>query len=336
MALPLHTHAKVQGLASDRLYKVLRLDEALQGATSYGSVVVLTDEYPETEPMLLRHGFAGVVRRGSALPPDASGISAFDNADVVGGGDVIRVKSSSGMVSVLYRRGANANSLFVTERCNSLCRMCSQPPRQQDDTWRVAELLQLIELIDPSLPILGVTGGEPTLLGDNLVRILNACGQQLPNTAIHILSNGRTFSDARQAAQFYRASPKATWGIPIYSDLADAHDYVTGAAGSFTETVNGLLNMAEHGGQIELRVVLHALTINRLPALAQFIARNFPFVRHVALMGLEPMGLAKRNMAELWIDPTDYADVLADTVEDLDAVGLPVSIYNVPVRRQHP
>src|SRR5260370_18677020 len=56
--------------------------------------------------------------------------------------------------------------------------------------------------------------------------------------------------------------------------------------------------------------------------------RNFPFVVHVALMGLEPTGYTPRNKEQLWIDPVDYQDKLEAAVEILATRGMNVSIYN--------
>jgi len=53
--------------------------------------------------------------------------------------------------------------------CNSNCLMCSQPPKDRDDVVALTERnLELIRLIEPAPPYLTITGGEPTLLGDNL------------------------------------------------------------------------------------------------------------------------------------------------------------------------
>jgi len=41
------------------------------------------------------------------------------------------------------------------------------------------------------------------------------------------------------------------------------------------------------------------------------MARNLPFVDHVALMGLEDTGFAIANADLLWVDPTDYRQKLA-------------------------
>jgi hypothetical protein len=51
-------------------------------------------------------------------------------------------------------------------------------------------------------------------------------------------------------------------------------------------------------------------------------------VEHIALMGLENIGYAPRNMDALWIDPYDYQDQLESAVELLTVRGMNVSIYN--------
>jgi len=60
-----------------------------------------------------------------------------------------------------------------------------------------------------------------------------------------------------------------------------------------------------------------------------WIARNMPFVDHVALMGLENTGFAIANAELLWIDPIDYQSELADAVDLLVSAKLNVSVYNL-------
>ena len=80
---------------------------------------------------------------------------------------------------------------------------------------------------------------------------------------------------------------------------------------------------------MEIRIVLHKQTIPRLTKLCNFIYRNFPFVKHVALMGLENMGYVKKNWNDLWIDPFDYKKELEEAVKILHYAGMDVSIYNL-------
>jgi His-Xaa-Ser system radical SAM maturase HxsC len=151
----------------------------------------------------------------------------------------------------------------------------------------------------------------------------------LPETALHILSNGRRFTDREYARPFGGISHHDVMlGIPLYSDVDWRHDHVVQAPGAYDETIKGLYNLARFGVRIEVRVVLHAQTVERLPKLAGFIARNLPFVEHVALMGLEMFGFTPRNLDIVWIDPIDYQRQLEEASRILALSGVRVWIYN--------
>jgi His-Xaa-Ser system radical SAM maturase HxsC len=249
--------------------------------------------------------------------------------DYLAAEDVVRIEPHRSAIHTLYRRGSSSNSLLVTERCDNYCVMCSQPPKARDDSWIADELLEVIPLISPETAELGLTGGEPSLLGDKLLELVARCRAHLPRTALHILSNGRSFADAALAKGLAGVGhPALMLGIPLYADVPELHDYVVQARGAFDETVRGILNLKQHGIRVELRFVIHADTFEGLPAFARFVARNLLFVDHVALMGLELMGFARANVDAIWIDPLDYQRELRDAALLLDRAGLTVSIYN--------
>jgi His-Xaa-Ser system radical SAM maturase HxsC len=120
-------------------------------------------------------------------------------------------------------------------------------------------------------------------------------------------------------------------GIPLYSAVDHLHDYVVQARGAFDDTVLGILRLKDKGQHVEVRVVVHAVTAPRLRETCAWLARNLPFVDHVALMGLENTGFALANQALLWIDPLDYQADLACGVDMLRAAGVNVSVYNLPL-----
>jgi His-Xaa-Ser system radical SAM maturase HxsC len=284
-----------------------------------------SDRVPSGFRAYLLRGAAGVTHRDAyVLPP------AFD---YLRAGDVIRIDPQRRMLKTLYRRQSASNALLVTERCDNYCLMCSQPPKEADDSWLLEELVnEVVPLIAPDTGELGITGGEPALLGERLVRLLIALKERLPGTAVHMLTNGRRFCDQAFALSIARvAHPDLVLGIPLYSDLPEEHDYVVQARGAFDETVRGILNLKRAGVRVELRFVIHAETYERLPEFADFVGRNLLFVDHVALMGLEPTGFAKTNIERLWADPLDYQSQLANAVHRLARVGLNVSIYNLPL-----
>jgi His-Xaa-Ser system radical SAM maturase HxsC len=202
-------------------------------------------------------------------------------------------------------------------------------PREIDDSYLVDELLQAIPLMDRRSTEVGITGGEPSLLGDGLIDLLWSLKNFLPDTSVHILSNGRNFKDAALAKKVAAVDHHDLMiGIPIYSDISNIHDYVVQADGAFDETIRGILNLKTHGVRVEIRMVIHKQTYKRLPQFARFLARNLLFVDHVALMGLEMTGFTRPNIDDLWIDPIEYQPQLVEAVETLARNRMKVSIYN--------
>lgn len=247
-------------------------------------------------------------------------------------GDVIALDAKSRRFRVLYRRQSKNNTFLVTERCNHYCLMCSQPPRRVSDGWIVDEISDCIDLIDPATESIGFTGGEPLLEGHRFLSLLTKMRDRLPETSVHVLTNGRAFADDAVATAWTEIRhPDLMAGIPIYAAVDYIHDYVVQARGAFDETVLGILRLKDKGQRVEVRVVLHAITAPRLKQTCEWFARNLPFVDHIALMGLENTGFALANQELLWIDPLDYAGDLAAGVAILRAAGVNVSVYNLPL-----
>ncbi|MHB1287626.1 MAG: His-Xaa-Ser system radical SAM maturase HxsC [Leptospirales bacterium] len=295
--------------------------------------VLLTDQLPKAEDIkswkmvLLKEGnlaeITEILENVWELAPEL---------DYLDDGDVIKVTPKMNNIHVLYRRKANSNAFLVTEQCNSYCVMCSQPPKKVNDHYLVEDMLEALPLIDPGTKEIGITGGEPTLLGNDFFQLIRACKQHLPNTSLHVLSNGRKFDNrtfAQQVAEIRH--PDLMIGIPLYADYSQLHDFIVQADNAFDETIRGILNLKLFQQKVEIRVVSHRQNYERLPRIAEFIARNLLFVDHVALMGMELMGFAKTNLEALWIDPYDYRNELEEAVRILDWYGMHVSIYNHPL-----
>ncbi len=244
-------------------------------------------------------------------------------------GDIVSV-GNDGNINTLYRANSFHNALLATERCNSNCLMCSQPPKDRNDIEILHDIhTRLIPLIPKDCIELGVTGGEPTLLGEKFFTLMNQLKVELPQTEIHVLSNGRSFAWNRLARRLGEIDNKRLMiGIPLYSDYYQVHDYIVQANHAFYQTILGIHNLSRYNQRIEIRVVLHKQSIPRLLKLANYIYKNLPFVEHVTFMGLEYIGYTPKNIEKLWIDPYDYKDELAEAVEYLAGKGMNVSIYN--------
>ncbi|MFE8645814.1 His-Xaa-Ser system radical SAM maturase HxsC [Sphingomonas sp. NCPPB 2930] len=264
------------------------------------------------------------------FPPDQPYTLLDQQFDYLEQDDVVRV--GDGRIRVLYRALSDSNSFLLTERCNNYCLMCSQPPKDIDDSWLLDEAMEAIRLLPASTKEIGITGGEPTLYGRRFIDLLHLAKSYHPQAAVHVLSNGRYFMDLDFCRAYAAVKhPDLMVGIPVYSADPSVHDYVVQAEGAFQETILGILNLKRMKQRVELRVVLHKQTIGGLVQLAEYIARNLLFVDQVALMGLEIMGFARANIHELWIDPADYRDTLSEAVEILRAYGIKTAVYNHPL-----
>lgn len=247
-------------------------------------------------------------------------------------GDVIRVNPAKKQISVLYRRSSTNNAFLLTERCNSYCLMCSQPPKITDDSYIAKEVLEAIPLIDRSTNEIGLTGGEPTLLGDDFFKIIHKLKIFLPDTSVHILTNGRNFKNAVIAKRLKDIDhPDLMLGIPIYSPYSEEHDFIVQAKGAFEETIRGILNLKRLEVPVEVRVVIHKANYKSIVALSKYIVRNLTFVDKVAFMGLELKGFTKVNLNDLWIDPFDYQDELEEAIRILETYKIPCHVYNLPL-----
>lgn len=249
-----------------------------------------------------------------------------DNISDFNEGDVINI-SPNGEVCFLYEINSASNAIFATARCNHRCIMCPQPPVQQEKD-RTDFNLNLIKLFDKNTQEVGITGGEPTMIGDRLFEIIRQIKKSCPKAAISILSNGVKFADIDYAAKLAACNHHDLQiDIPIFSDIASIHNHIVGAK-TFYKTVQGLYNLAQFGQQIGLRVVIHKQTYKRLPQLADYIYHNFPFVTQVAFMQMETTGLAETNLKDLWIDPYSYNNELREAVLLLNDRGITTYIYN--------
>jgi His-Xaa-Ser system radical SAM maturase HxsC len=275
--------------------------------------------------------FTFVVSEKEDLRPNS--ISIISDLQHIELNDILLIKGKN--IRSIYRVSSPNNSIFATIRCNSNCLMCSQPPLDVDDTYENFLVWDYaIDLMPKRVNFIGVTGGEPTLLGEYLVVLLNKLLEKYPSIIIDVLSNGRlqATDDFIDILSRVVDPNRVIFAIPLYSDIYKYHDYVVQAKDAFYQTITGIHKMAELGFPIEIRVVLHKLTIERLRHLAVFIHKNFPFAYHITFMGLEIIGYTKANKDLLLVDDNQKAnESLKNAILYLDRWNYNTSIYNTPL-----
>jgi len=246
--------------------------------------------------------------------------------------DVVAVSPHKNEVQVLFRSSDLHHTVFLTNRCNSNCLMCSQPPTPQDDSWLITEAIEVAKHIKLSPALIGFTGGEPLLLGKQLRELFNTYRMYHPNIEIDLLTNGRLLSDRDLAVKILKGLEiKVNWMVPLYGHADFLHDFVVQAPGAFEQTLNGLLNLQEFGQPIQLRIVLIEPVLEILPKLCDFISRNLPFVREVALMGCEPIGFALANRDICEVNIQDWSPVLEEAALILLNSRIEPVLMNIPL-----
>ncbi len=338
MTLPLYgTALHSAGFCTDRTRSVVRL-RSVNCTTKRQAADFALAGTPDEVLSALEAGWPSifVVSDGSIdahVPGTFEGrlIAVPSKYSYLGEGDVLGFDHSSRKFRTLFRRNSAHNSFLVTERCNNYCLMCSQPPKDVDDRWILSEIKESLPLVDPATRALTFTGGETLSDWEDFIDVLKECRERLPATAIQVLTNGRAFANSLIVDAWRDVGhPNLMAAIPVYASVDHIHDHVVQAKGAFDETVLGILKLKDRRQRVEIRVVLHALTAPIIEDTGRWIARNLPFVDHVALMGLENTGFAIANDAMLWMDPVDYGDGLARAVDHLSAAGVNVSVYNLP------
>lgn len=271
-------------------------------------------------------GYATVITNSETISTSKPCICGVQTLEGFNEGDVVLI-NKKGEIIFLYEIKSLHNAIFVTERCNHRCIMCPQPPVTEEKD-KTSFNLKLISLIDKRTEEVGITGGEPTLVGDKLFDLIKQIQKFQPKAGISLLTNGVKFADKSYAMKLAMCKHHDLQiDIPIFSDIADEHNRIVGAK-TFYKTVQGLYNLALFRQKIGLRIVVHKQTYQRLPQLADYIYHNFPFVSQVAFLQMETIGNADTNLDELWIDPYDYNEELKQAVLLLSNRGIHTSIYN--------
>lgn len=258
-------------------------------------------------------------------------IHSVSQLEVLRDGDIVLV-TPEGRINIMHQSGHADHTLFITNRCNSRCIMCPQPPSDDPPDWYDINRKVLSLLKPGSLNHIGITGGEPTVVLDQLSKTLMYLQKHFPDTFISLLTNGRRFRDFNAVRQVVAAkNKKLLFCIPLYADNDIQHDGIVGVPGAFQDTIRGIYNLYRVGKRIEIRIVVMRRNFVRLAAIAEFIYRNLPFVAHVAFMGMEYTGEAEKHMDDLWIDSQEYSRQLYEAVGHLHRRNMNVSVYNIPL-----
>lgn len=243
-------------------------------------------------------------------------------------GDVLLVNPRRQNAHRLIRSKSEHNTLLITEQCDQLCLMCSQPPK--------AEHVDMFSyyydaaLLSPKSICLGISGGEPLLHKDKLFNFIETVLEKRPDLSFHILTNGQHFSiNDLDWLRMYR--DKILWGIPLYSHVAEAHDKIVGKPGAFEILMENLSILGVSASLVELRTVVLKQNIEHMVPLSDFITTRLSFISKWAIMQLERIGFARRNWNEIFFDNSENFTPLHSAIDVLRVRNFPFALYNFPL-----
>ncbi len=217
-------------------------------------------------------------------------------------------------VRLLAARGRQARTakviVNVTYRCNNHCEFCAVGNRSQEDL-PVEEIHAILDRHwNEGISQLDLDGGEPTL-HPHLFDIIRRAAQK-GFSPINVTTNGRRLS--------YEDFTKALLGsgltgllISLHGASAETHERITGAPGSFAETVQGIRNvmrLAPKSMDFGVNTTLSTHNFEQLEALAELLAGLS--VPRLNIQFLTPFG---RAAAALVPDPDRAAEVVRRVIE---------------------
>jgi hypothetical protein len=138
------------------VHRVVSMEE-LAGTWEPGQRLLAQVQSPRDVELVRRLTDAGLSNVGAVESPELMP------------GDVVAASGCGGRVAVLHRESDTHHTLFLTNRCNSNCLMCSQPPTPHDDSWLVGEALEIVRHVRVAPRVVGLTGGDPLLAREGLL-----------------------------------------------------------------------------------------------------------------------------------------------------------------------
>ena len=260
-------------------------------------------------------GIHGLISVDGATAPDLDG-------------DVVLLHPSRGRLERLLRSGSDHNTLLVTERCDQLCVMCSQPPKKTHvDRF---DLLERACILAAPGMLIGISGGEPTLYKQRLFELLERVLDTRDDLAFHVLTNGQHFDaedERRLRDPVYR---RVSWGIPIYASEPRLHDEIVGKRGAFARLEQSLAHLIMASGRVELRTVVLKTNMEELPALSRYISARLQFAEAWSVMQLENIGFAKGRWPSLYFDHSRDFEQIATALDHALLHGVRAQLFNFP------
>lgn len=301
-------------------------------------IFIFSNDPAYTSEMLVQNKVVGEFHNhGLTFYPDEQhvNLSSKEQSNMLSfsNGDVLEI-SENGIIYRWYSVKEGDAGISTTPKCNSNCIMCpaSDGERKVNSNLSVNIIKTIVEYMPDDLWYFTITGGEPTLIGqDNFINIYRTVKRHLPYTKILLLTNGRTLGNYTFFKKFSSEdTSNLRIAIPIHGSTAEKHDYITQAKGGYIQTSRALTNILNAGIELEIRLVISKLNQNDIFDIAKLIVNRYRNVKIVHFIGLEMRGNCAANAEKVIISYEDAFAHSKDAIEYLMKNGIDVALYNFP------
>jgi His-Xaa-Ser system radical SAM maturase HxsC len=221
-------------------------------------------------------------------------------------------------------------SLYPTMVCSHSCIICPNPHQNQADRLSL-EIMKRIVVDAGYLSHVTISGGEPTLIGEELVQIIEFIIEQNPGVFIQVLSHGGAFASQSYTNDFRAFVDNVLWEIPFHSSNILTFERITGKRGSFHRTLDAIDSLIAIGAQIHLRVVINKLNFLELEELSKFFIDRLPGVKATTFIAMEYSGECQQNFSTVWAPYKSLGPTLQRTIPLLLLGGVETYLFNFPL-----
>lgn len=233
--------------------------------------------------------------------------------------------------------------ICVWDKCNNRCRMCTNPDRPwpafdgsfEYDYESLMERLEKKKDEIKNQDVIYLTGGEPTI-HPQFREILQYLKNNFPSQIIRLLSNGRSFSYEKYAAECLALVPSFEIEMSLYGPNEKIHDAVTRAPGSFVQSLAGLKNLLRYrqvGQIIGLRFVITRDSYQYLEEFFSLFLRELSAVDRLIIIFPEYEAQAIKNLDNILLTYTEFAAYLFAQAENIKKVQelTELRLYHLPL-----
>ncbi len=170
------------------------------------------------------------------------------------------------------------------------------------------------------------TGGEVTIRGDFFELLEFAKGLGF---SVSLQTNGRTFSIRKFSEKTLSIAPDMHFEVAVHSDKRQTHDGITGASGSFDQTIKGIKNLKDMGAvSVNVKVVISKLNFKDMQGIV-LIAKDLG-VKQVDIAFPHGMGNALKYYKEVIPRYNDIRQYILDTIEIGNQNGVNITYEAIP------